>query len=174
MKTRLMALGAQEVRFFFWLVAHNEKKTIAFLSRQISRMGDGPLYALIGLGLWLFEPVSGKQFFYTGLVAYALELPLYWILKNSIKRDRPCHKMTGFEALIEPSDKFSFPSGHTAAAFVFATVLTSFYPMLLIPAYLLASLVGLSRVLLGVHYPTDILAGMVVGLTCSFTALAIV
>ena len=76
--------------------------------------------------------------------------------------------------LITPSDKFSFPSGHTAAAFVFANIVVAFFPSLSIPLYLFATLVGLSRVMLGVHYPGDILAGMVLGLACSWAALALV
>ena len=84
---------------------------------------------------------------------------------------RPCHGITGVAALIEPSDKFSFPSGHTAAAFVFAAVLAAFYPLLALPAFVLATLIGLSRVMLGVHYPGDIVAGAVLGLLSAAAAL---
>jgi undecaprenyl-diphosphatase len=69
---------------------------------------------------------------------------------------------------IIPSDQFSFPSGHTSAAFVMATLIGYFFPLLILPAFAWAFLVGLSRIFLGVHYPTDILAGMAIGL---FTAL---
>lgn len=173
MKARtLLALGATDARLFFWLTAHNEKKRIALLSRGVSRCGDGPLYAVIGMALWYWESVAGATFFYTGLLAYALQLPLYWVLKNAIRRHRPCHGIVGVAALIEPSDKFSFPSGHTAAAFVFASVLAAFYPAFAIPVFALAVLIGLSRVMLGVHYPGDILAGAVLGLVSAWLALA--
>lgn len=172
MKPRaLLTLGATDARLFFWFTAHSHKKTVALLSRAISRCGDGRLYAFIGIGVWYWESVAGAAFFYAGLLAYAIELPLYLLLKNAIRRHRPCHGITGVAALIEPSDKFSFPSGHTAAAFVFAAVLAAFYPLLALPAFVLATLIGLSRVMLGVHYPGDIVAGAVLGLLSAAAAL---
>ena len=74
-------------------------------------------------------------------------------------------------AFIQPSDKFSFPSGHTAAAFVMASLLTAFYPPVALVAYPLALAIGASRVTLGVHYPSDIVAGAVLGSGCAFIAL---
>lgn len=170
----LELLGSTDTRLFFWLSAHNQKKTIAILSQMLSTMGNGPLYALIGIALWIWGGSEGKSLFYAGVIAYCFELPIYYVLKNSIKRDRPCYKIVDVVSLITPSDKFSFPSGHTAAAFVFANVVVAFFPVLAIPVYFFATLVGLSRVMLGVHYPGDILAGMVLGLACSWAALALV
>lgn len=133
------------------------------LVRQISRTGDGPLYVVIGLVLFLFEKNGGATFLTAALFAYLFDVSLYLLLKNTIKRDRPKLGQTGFKAIITPSDKFSFPSGHTAAAFVFATLVFQFYPDFALSIYIWASLVGLSRVLLGVHYPGDIFAGAVLG-----------
>ncbi len=172
--SKLELLGDTDTRLFFWLSAHNQKRAIAVLSQILSTMGNGPLYALIGMSLWMWGGDSGKTLFYAGVIAYCFELPIYYILKNSIKRDRPCYKIVDVVGLITPSDKFSFPSGHTAAAFVFANIVVAFFPSLSIPLYLFATLVGLSRVMLGVHYPGDILAGMVLGLACSWAALAFV
>ena len=67
--------------------------------------------------------------------------------------------------------RLSFPSGHTAAAFVFATLVAAFYPPFALPAYLMATLIGFSRVMLGVHYPSDIAAGALLGVVCCETAL---
>lgn len=167
-------LGATDTRLFFWLSAHNQKKTIALLSQILSTMGNGPLYAVLGMAMWIWGGPEGQMLFYAGVVAYCFELPIYFILKNSIKRNRPCHTIVNVVSLITPSDKFSFPSGHTAAAFVFATIIMALYPTLAVPAYLFATLVGLSRVILGVHYPGDILAGIILGLACAWSALAIV
>ena len=108
-----------------------------------------------------------------GLLAFAIELPLYLVLKNTIRRDRPCYRFENFDAFITPSDKFSFPSGHAAAAFVFATVFSHYYPAMTELSYSIAVLIGLSRVMLGVHYPTDIVAGAALGVSIATFALTV-
>ncbi len=131
--------------------------------RWVSRTGDGHLYILVSLALALLDPQHGMAFLAAGAVAYALDISLYLVLKNAIKRDRPAMRIDFYEAWITPSDKFSFPSGHTAAAFLFAALIASFYPAFALPCYLWASMIGASRVLLGVHYPSDIAAGALLG-----------
>lgn len=88
------------------------------------------------------------------------------VLKYSIKRKRPYDRYGSvFIARDEPST-FSFPSGHTTTAFASATALTLSYRkwQVGVPAYALAGLVAYSRMRLGVHYPSDVLGGMVIGI----------
>lgn len=139
--------------------------------RFISHTGDGPLYFLIAFTLLMLEPLMGNAFFWAGIIAYALDVSLYLILKNLIKRDRPAAKITTYRAWITPSDQFSFPSGHTAAAFLFACLILNFYPIFAIPAFIWATAIGMSRVLLGVHYPTDLVAGAILGSSCAFLGI---
>ncbi|WP_261844586.1 phosphatase PAP2 family protein [Aliamphritea ceti] len=136
---------------------------MAVFSRWISRLGDGIAYLLFGLILFWLEPVDGSEFFQASLLTFSIEVPLYLLLKQLIKRNRPCDHLNGVTPAIKPADQFSFPSGHAAAAFAFASMLSLYYPSLSETALIIAGLIGLSRVLLGVHYPTDILAGAVLG-----------
>jgi undecaprenyl-diphosphatase len=140
--------------------------------RWISHTGDGLLYVLAALTVLLVDAARGQHFFTLVAAGFALERALYWVLKNSIRRDRPAVGLQSFRAAITPSDQFSFPSGHTAAGFLFATLVLHCYPPLAPLCYVWASLVGMSRVLLGVHYPTDILAGATLGTGSALGVLA--
>ncbi len=144
------------------------------ISRLISKLGDGGLYFVVGLLLAWLELERGIDFLLAGLFVFGIELPVYLLLKQVIRRDRPCDRFADVTPQITPSDKFSLPSGHAAAAFVFATVLSFYYPMLMIPAYTLASLIALARVFLGVHYPSDILAGAALGLISAIIGLNLI
>lgn len=169
--SRLHKLHAFDTWAFHWCHGHGRATVLLTGSRWLSRLGDGICYLLLGIGLALWEAQDGEQFLQAGLLTYAIELPLYLLLKNTIRRDRPCHRFAHCQAAIEPSDRFSFPSGHAAGAFVFAMLIAEFYPSLLPLGFLLAGLVGASRVLLGVHYPTDILAGAVLGIGSALLGL---
>lgn len=158
---------------FKWCLSRKYSGQVAGASRWISRLGDGVYYFILALLLVWLEPVHGKAYFLSGLLGFAFELPIYFLLKNGIQRQRPHDVIQEFAAYIVPSDKFSFPSGHTAGAFVMATITTYYYPPYGLPAYALAIMIGSSRVLLGVHFPTDILAGMVLGFAGAYMALTI-
>jgi undecaprenyl-diphosphatase len=114
--------------------------------------------------------VGGKLFIAMAL-AFAVERPLYWALKNSFKRNRPPSAIPGYRSFIVPSDQFSFPSGHTSGAFVTATLLSAFYPSMAPLLYCWASLVAMSRVNLGVHFPSDTVAGAGMGYLMAWCAL---
>ena len=159
-----------DTKLFYWLFNVTAKRDCRWI-KLLSKSGDGHVYLIIGLALWTFDPLDGSIFLYTALLAYAFELPLYWVLKSAFKRQRPCDILNGLCSHIRPSDKFSLPSGHTAAAFLMATLLAHFYPSIAPLVYSWASLIGLSRVLLGVHYPSDIIAGGLLGITIATMSL---
>jgi undecaprenyl-diphosphatase len=151
----------------------NGKRLVSVVMPWISHSGNGYYYPAIPLIFYFIEPRNAGAFFLSALLAFALELPLYKLLKQRIKRHRPCEVVSGVHQRISPSDQFSFPSGHTAAAFVVATLISYFFPTLLVPVYCWALLVGISRIYLGVHYPTDILAGLAIGILCALAGISV-
>jgi len=100
-------------------------------------------------------------------LAYGLYLPI----KDAIvKRERPYVALQNVHTMhMDTADKYSMPSGHTTAAFAIATALTLRYPKpyVYIPAYAWAAFVGYGRVYLGLHYPSDVLAGALLGSACA-------
>ena len=89
------------------------------------------------------------------------------IIKNIVKRHRPCEEINEKDMVIKKPLSYSFPSGHTASSFAVAGVLVRCFSIWGIVFLLIASLIAFSRMYLYVHYPTDIVAGITLGLLCS-------
>ena len=163
----------RDLQILLWCVrSHSYCRFIAFI-RVISKSGDGYIQLLLPSMIAIIEPVSGKYFLLLCLLAFAIERPLYFILKKTLKRRRPPEVIPYFCSLVTPSDQFSFPSGHTMAAFLLASLCCLIYGAAAYPLYLWAMLVGCSRVILGVHFPTDILAGALLGSVMAYLSVHI-
>jgi len=174
MKTFVESITHWDVIFLTRIIRLEGKKLFATVVPVISHSGDGLLYPLLPLLVYLFSPEKAVPFFCAGLIAFALELPLFKLMKHLIKRDRPCDALATVQSRITASDRFSFPSGHTAGAFLMAVIVAHFFPLLMLPAMGWALSVGFSRIYLGVHYPSDILAGMSLGIFCAYCSLQII
>ncbi|HSN58665.1 MAG TPA: phosphatase PAP2 family protein [Clostridiaceae bacterium] len=92
------------------------------------------------------------------------------LLKNIIQRPRPFAQFASIQPLIPEPSSFSFPSGHTGSSFAAATVIARNLKKAAVPALALAAAVAFSRLYLMVHYPTDILGGIILGVACAICA----
>ena len=137
---------------------------ITILMKLFTRLGDALSWAFAALVLI----GAGGDATRTGLklgVAAGLAALVSQVLKRMWRRARPTAGIVGFTALAENPDAFSFPSGHSAAAFAAAMAMAGVVPGG--PAFVaLAFAVGLSRVYLGAHYPLDAAVGACIGLLC--------
>ena len=133
------------------------------LFQVASRLGDGAAwYALIGLLPLLFGRAAvavSLRMALAGLVG----LLLYKALKHRLVRERPFITHHSIVRAAVPLDRFSFPSGHTLHAVCFTIIAIDAFPVLAWVLVPLALLIALSRVVLGLHYPSDVLAGAAIG-----------
>ena len=136
-----------------------------------SRLADGPLWVALLLVLPLLDGVRGAHCAWLMLALGAVDLLLYWCLKRGTRRQRPFEQCHDIRACMRVPDPFSFPSGHTLHAVAFAVLLSAFYPAVAPLLTLFAALVGVARVVLGLHYPSDVLAGAAIGLVTANIAL---
>lgn len=93
------------------------------------------------------------------------------VLKRHTERPRPYLVLADSRSVVAPLPDYSFPSGHTAASFALATVLAAYWPAWMTVAFGAAILVGLSRTYLGHHYPSDVLAGALIGMLFAYLSL---
>lgn len=159
----LLTIHRFDVLLFLWVMKRKHLILWARLCRIFSRTADGYAYPILGLSAWYYGGEVGSSFALSLAAAFSFERPMYFVLKRGLKRNRPAAALPDYKSFIKPADQFSFPSGHTSGAFAIVALIALFYPQILYPALVWASLVGVSRVTLGVHFPSDILAGAVMG-----------
>lgn len=128
-----------------------------------SRGGDGWLWSAIGVILLLFGGTRRFDALAAGFVSVGVSQVTFFILKRLIGRERPCASEPHCWSLLLPPDRFSFPSGHSITAFAIALSLGLYYPALLLGLLFCAASVAASRVILGLHYLSDVVAGLLIG-----------
>jgi undecaprenyl-diphosphatase len=159
-----------------WCVRLNRASGVRWvraLFRAASRLGDGVFwYTLMG-ALLLVEGQAAAATVLRMAVVGALGLGLYKWLKKRTSRPRPYQVRAAISLGADPLDQFSFPSGHTLHAVAFSVLMTAYHPALAWLVWPFMLLVAASRIVLGLHYPTDVLAGAAIGATLALTVLAL-
>ena len=139
-----------------------------------TRAGDGWLWYAMGLVVLLFGGEQRFRAIAAGILATGSGILLFLRVKKLTNRQRPCAFEPHCWAKLLPPDQFSFPSGHTITAFAVAVSLSLFYPELAAGLLFCAISVAISRIMLGMHFLSDVLAGAAIGTALAYAAAAIV
>ena len=159
----MIAVLSFEFSILDWIQSNLRNPILNQLMPAITALGNSGLIRILLSGILLLMPKYRKAGAAV-LAGLALEvICCNLVLKPLIARVRPCDVNTAVQLLVARPDDFSFPSGHTGASFAAVTALYAGGNRLWIPALLLAALISFSRLYLYVHYPTDVLAGILLG-----------
>jgi len=129
----------------------------------MTRLGDGWLWYSLGLILVLYGGENRFRAIGAAATAAVIGIFLFRALKRTSRRKRPCEIEPHCWSSILPPDKYSFPSGHSITAFAIALSVGLFYPELQMPLLAVALLIASSRIILGMHFLSDVLAGSAIG-----------
>lgn len=141
-----------------------------FLMPKITALGNGGILWIFLAILLLIFPKTRKNGLQLGVSCMGCGLIGNLLLKNLVARNRPCWIEDHTMLIAMPTD-FSFPSGHTMVSFAAATVLWHWNRKVGLTAYVLAGIIAFSRLYLFVHFPSDVLAGAVIGSLIGFAAV---
>ena len=167
----LDALGRIEGTFLLWVQEALRNGLTDPILSFYTRLGDSGLLWILLCVLLLLHPKTRRAGL-TGALALVFSLLFTNLLiKPVVERTRPWLILEGLIPLVTERDPNSFPSGHTSAAFAAATAFFHTLPRRWgITALVLAAVMGLSRLYVGVHFPTDVLCGALVGFLCGSLA----
>lgn len=149
-----------------WCLSANRwgaRRAVRIYFRAVSQLGDGAFWVALVMAMVMVDGWRGLDTAARMAVVGAVATVLYRRLKQWTRRPRPFAQDQRIHAWIPPLDEYSFPSGHTLHAVSFSVVACAAYPAL---AWLLVPFtlsVAVSRVVLGVHYPSDVMAALAIG-----------
>lgn len=142
---------------------------LRILTILATRLGDGWLWYALGIVLLIYGGEHRFQAVGAAAAAAFMGIVLFQTLKKKSRRRRPCEIEPHCWSQILPPDKYSFPSGHSITAFAIAVSIGMFYPELQPPLIAAALLIAFSRIVLGMHFLSDVVVGSLIGV---FLALA--
>ncbi|HYA98083.1 MAG TPA: phosphatase PAP2 family protein [Methylomirabilota bacterium] len=136
-----------------------------------TRLGDGWIWYTLGAMLLFLGGPQRFEALGCAAVAAGASIVLFMRLKRLSRRQRPCALEPHCWSRVLPPDQFSFPSGHTMTAFSIAVAVSAFYPHLEVALFFVACSIAISRIVLGMHFLSDVLAGALLGAGLGCTSL---
>lgn len=121
------------------------------------------LFVALIIPLLITDLRKGLFLFLTAALGFFAADGIGDFLKHIIERPRPCQVLPEARLIVKCIDSFSFPSGHAATSFAAASLIGHYFRKAAVPAFIIAVLVAFSRIYVGVHYPSDVVGGAVLG-----------
>lgn len=154
-------------KLFLKIFKDNRKGPVKTFMKFMSRMGDGYIWVLLYLLFYMFRIKYAALYFSRAVAAVFLCIFLFLYIKSFFSRIRP-YKKHDKVPIMYPPDKHSFPSGHTMVAFAISFCMGSYSTYSALLFYPIASLIAFSRVYVGLHYPLDVVCGIIFGTIIGF------
>ena len=169
-KIRMLDL---DLKGCLYLNQFSHTQNIALFFKVISKLGDGIFWYLMLFTVWVLQGIQySLQMLYL-VLGSCVGTAIYKILKRKTVRPRPYQVHQVIRLGERPLDHFSFPSGHTLHAVMVTTLLGYIQPVLLLLMLPFTMLVAVSRMVLGLHYPTDVAVGALIGGSVASVIIAI-
>lgn len=168
---RLQRINRWDIELCLFCNRLNRNTSAHALFRLVSRLGDGVFWYMLMLVLLLNNPSAALPAVVHMLIVGLSCTALYKLIKGKALRPRPFNVYPSIICNSQPLDQFSFPSGHTLHAVAFSIVAIAYFPVLIWLVLPFTVLVALSRPILGLHYPSDVLAGALIGATLATFSL---
>ncbi|MEI0445891.1 phosphatase PAP2 family protein [Brachyspira intermedia] len=156
-------------KLFLKIFKDNRKGPVKSLMKFMSRMGDGYIWMIIYLIFYMFRIDYAALYFSRAVTGIFICIFLFLYIKSFFSRTRPYKKHEKIP-IMYPPDKHSFPSGHTMVAFSVSFSMGSYSLYSALLFYPIASLIAFSRVYVGLHYPFDVVFGIIFGTIIGFLA----
>ncbi|MBX4264848.1 phosphatase PAP2 family protein [Clostridium estertheticum] len=151
----------------FFIKKYGQNRYLDIIMPIVTFMGNmGIIWFIISIALILDKPyrMIGNSVILTLIISTIVG---EGIIKHIVRRVRPCNKQDYISLLYLKPTSYSFPSGHTLSSFAAAEMLSMYFTQYKLMFMTIAFLIALSRLYLYVHYPTDVIAGVIVGILCS-------